>query len=290
MLLAIPVTAVISVFASEWMQRYQNSELFSKFDQQRLSEHAQAEEEAEIQPEAIETDTPKPAVAEDHNEELHLIQLDARTLFFSHADYLSVLEDQQYFHQQIRYHDGVEVVLTGTHTACITLGKRGGEVDPSLNLPVHKIGRGGLATWHGPGQLVVYPIIDIKNRRIGARNWVRLLERITLDWLQCWGVSAMLRESCPGLWIATAKGHSKIASIGLELKGGISTHGISINLELPETAFNGIAACGFSNIQHTDLRSERPQVLQIRCESSCPSALYPPVERASPLALLHRRL
>ena len=191
-----------------------------------------------------------------------LIQLDARTLYFNNADYLLVLEQQHHFHEQIRYHNGSEVLLTGTHTACITLGKRGGEVDSSLNLPVHKIGRGGLATWHGPGQLVVYPIINIKHRRIGARRWVRLLEHVTIDWLQCWGVSAMLRENCPGVWISSTKGFSKIASIGLELKAGISTHGISINLDLPETAFNGIAACGFSNIQTTDLRTQRPHPLQ----------------------------
>ena len=192
-----------------------------------------------------------------------LIQLSERTVFFSAADYLSVLAKQHHFHEQIQHHNGKEMVLTGTHTACITLGKRGGEVDPSLNLPVHKIGRGGLATWHGPGQLVVYPIIDIKQRRIGARNWVRLLEQITIDWLQCWGVSAIIRENCPGVWIDSPEGFSKIASIGLELKGGISTHGLSINLALPDSAFNGIAACGFANVRTTDLYSLRPQPLQI---------------------------
>ena len=161
------------------------------------------------------------------------------------APYDEMYTLQQSLRQQISAGDSQEYLLIVEHTPCITLGKRGGTIDYE-KLPtgttIHQINRGGLATWHGPGQLVFYPIINLRQRKIGIRNFICGLEQSVLDLLSSYGISATRKKGTPGLWIDD----HKIASIGLQIKNGISMHGIALNICNQMDGFAAIAPCGFA--------------------------------------------
>ena len=103
-----------------------------------------------------------------------------------------------------------------------------------------KTERGGLATWHGPGQLVVYPLIALENRRIGVRRYVGLLEQVVIDTLQARGVPAERDPRGAGVWCRGAK----IASIGVHIRRGVSLHGLALNLTNTLERFDHFDPCG----------------------------------------------
>lgn len=165
--------------------------------------------------------------------------------------YTETLEWQQDQRQTI--HDGgSEHILLAEHQPTITLGKRGGQIlNKPLNTTVQQIRRGGLATWHGPGQLAFYPIINLQKRRLGIRNFVCALESSIIDLLAIYQINAT-RNTSPGIWV----GNKKIASIGLEVRDGISIHGAALNIFNEPSVFECIEPCGDSTLQYTNLLLE----------------------------------
>lgn len=132
------------------------------------------------------------------------------------------------------------VILGLEHPEVITLGLRGQPSDilvPS-DIPVYQADRGGQATYHNPGQLVIYPICPIRNWKLGARNWVETLTQVTRLTLEKCNIIVVSQNN--GLYTKSGK----IASIGLNLKGGVSTHGIAINVCNDLSGFSLISACG----------------------------------------------
>jgi lipoyl(octanoyl) transferase len=126
------------------------------------------------------------------------------------------------------------------HPPVFTLGKNGNEaniLDPH-GIPVRRIDRGGDVTYHGPGQLVGYPIVDL--RAIGVRRFIRTLEDSLLDLLAALGVRARRRGSSVGVWSS----RGKIASIGVRVARGVSMHGFSLNVSNDLTPFGYIHPCG----------------------------------------------
>lgn len=112
------------------------------------------------------------------------------------------------------------------------LARRGVEVVPTE--------RGGLATWHGPGQLVAYVLIDAEGRGLGARGLVAALEDTVIAWLAGLGLEAGRREGLPGVWV----GRDKVCAVGLHLSRGVSMHGLALNLA-PDLAICGLfTPCG----------------------------------------------
>lgn len=128
------------------------------------------------------------------------------------------------------------------HDPVITLGRRGGEVAVGSGVPVVATDRGGLATFHGPGQLVGYLLVDVARRRLGARRLVEAIEDGLADWLGQAGIVAGRRAGAPGVWV----GDQKIAALGLHFSKGVSMHGFALNLEVDLHAYEAIAPCGFS--------------------------------------------
>jgi lipoyl(octanoyl) transferase len=138
------------------------------------------------------------------------------------------------------------VILGLEHPAVITLGRRAGfsEVQPSQEvIPVVKSSRGGLATLHSEGQLVIYPILQLSNFKLGVRDYVYMLLQATENVFLKLNVRTYKDDLNIGLY--TERG--KIAFCGLEIKNGISQHGISINISNDLTLFNKIKSCGFQN-------------------------------------------
>lgn len=140
--------------------------------------------------------------------------------------------------------EGVDapVIWCGQHSATVTCGRRTAPaaVRAPETIPVLPVDRGGEATWHGPGQLVIYPIVPISRWANGVRSWVNLLLQCTRDTLQEFGVPAEKPDQQTGLW--TTKG--KIVSLGIRIDKGVNLHGLAINVDLQPNGFIWIDPCG----------------------------------------------
>lgn len=144
-------------------------------------------------------------------------------------------------------------VLLLEHRAVITLGARESEnkllvTEKALiekGIELYKVRRGGGTTAHNPGQIVMYPIVDIRSLGLGVSDYVRELESIGIELLGQLGVSAGRRKGYPGLWV----GEKKIASIGVKIKKWVTFHGIAINICNDLTIFENIVPCGIDDVE-----------------------------------------
>jgi lipoyl(octanoyl) transferase len=118
------------------------------------------------------------------------------------------------------------------------------------DIPVVNIDRGGQVTYHGPGQLVVYPLIDLRRWQLGVRDLVIALENSIIATVARWGIEAAGRRDAPGVYVSG----KKLASIGLRIRRGCSYHGLALNVALDLEPFQRINPCGFHNLQITQLK------------------------------------
>ena len=119
------------------------------------------------------------------------------------------------------------------------------------DIPVVQIDRGGQVTYHGPGILMVYPLIDLRRANIGVRDLVTALEQSTVDLAAEYGIEAAADPQAPGVYVAGAK----LASVGLRIRRGCSFHGMALNVNANLEPFSRINPCGFQDLEMTDLRS-----------------------------------
>jgi lipoyl(octanoyl) transferase len=117
------------------------------------------------------------------------------------------------------------------------------------DIPVLQVDRGGQVTYHGPGQLVVYPLIDIRRRRLGVRQLVVALERAVIEMAAESGVTATCRRDAPGVYVNGAK----LASVGLRIRRGASYHGLALNVSVDLEPFGRIDVCGYRGLAVTRL-------------------------------------
>jgi len=118
------------------------------------------------------------------------------------------------------------------------------------DIPVVKTDRGGQVTYHGPGQLVVYLLIDFKRMHIGVRELVRRIEQAVIDMLAGQGITANGDVNAPGVYVDGAK----IASLGLRIKNGAVYHGLSLNVDMDLTPFSWINPCGYEGLRVTQMK------------------------------------
>lgn len=117
------------------------------------------------------------------------------------------------------------------------------------DIPIEKTDRGGQVTYHGPGQLVVYPLLNLRRLNLSVRAVVTLLEETVIDFLATYAIHAKTKKDAPGVYVNAAK----IASIGLRIRRGYCYHGIAFNVAMDLTPFSGINPCGFSQLAVTQL-------------------------------------
>jgi lipoyl(octanoyl) transferase len=117
-------------------------------------------------------------------------------------------------------------------------------------IPVVKTDRGGQITYHGPGQLVVYLLLDMQRRKLSVRPLVRLMEGAVIDLLAEYAVAANGRQDAPGVYV----GNAKIAALGLRIRNGRCYHGLALNIDMDLQAFNAIDPCGYPGLQVTQVR------------------------------------
>ena len=116
-------------------------------------------------------------------------------------------------------------------------------------IPVVQIDRGGQITYHGPGQLVVYTMIDFKRRKTSVRRIVSALENSIIATLAAYGIAAAADPQRPGVYV----GEKKIASLGLRIKNGAVYHGLALNVDMDLTPFTHINPCGYAGLQMTQI-------------------------------------
>jgi lipoyl(octanoyl) transferase len=137
------------------------------------------------------------------------------------------------------------------HPPVFTLGvaaSRAHLLDPG-DIPVVQVDRGGQVTYHGPGQLVVYPLVDLRRAALGIRAFVSALERAVIDLAAQYGIGAQSRREAPGVYVAGRK----LASVGVRVRRGGSYHGLALNVALDLTPFGRINPCGYAGLQMTQL-------------------------------------
>ena len=133
------------------------------------------------------------------------------------------------------------------HDPVFTLGQAGKpeHVLAPGGIPVLKVDRGGQVTYHGPGQLVVYPLLDIRRLNVGVRDYVCRIEQALIDTLDEWNIGAQRREGAPGVYV----GDAKIAALGIRVRRGCTFHGLAFNIAMDLEPFRRINPCGYAGLQ-----------------------------------------
>jgi len=151
-----------------------------------------------------------------------------------------------------------ELLILTEHEPVITLGRRGRPEDlfvtrealAAQGIGLYPVERGGLATYHGPGQLMAYPVFDLKRLRLGVARFVDRLEEAVLATLRDFGLDTAQRKTgLPGVWI----GGEKIASIGLAVRRGVSFHGLALNVDPDLGRFDLFHPCGLAGVRMTSM-------------------------------------
>lgn len=137
------------------------------------------------------------------------------------------------------------------HDPVFTLGQAG-KMEHVLmpgEIPVVPVDRGGQVTYHGPGQIVAYPLIDLRRVGVGVRELVHRIEQAIIDTLEHWNIEAVRREGAPGVYVADAK----VAALGLRVRRGCSFHGLAFNVNMNLEPFHRINPCGYKGLAVTQV-------------------------------------
>ena len=133
------------------------------------------------------------------------------------------------------------------HDPVFTLGQAGKDEHVLMpgDIPVIHVDRGGQVTYHGPGQIVVYPLLDLRRLGLGVREYVCRIEQAIIDTLGEWNIVAQRREGAPGVYVADAK----VAALGIRVRRGCSFHGLAFNIAMDLEPFHRINPCGYAGLE-----------------------------------------
>jgi lipoate-protein ligase B len=195
------------------------------------------------------------------------------------TDYEKSLEIQtRIVERKILHRGGEDVLLVLEHPPTITVGKRGNDSDviasegrlAGLGVSVYSVSRGGGATYHGPGQIVCYPIVDLRRLGLRIRDYVHRLEEAVIRTLHVFGVQGLRQPKMPGVWIDESH---KIASVGVRIRRGVTSHGLSLNVNMTIDPGELIIVCGVPTVHMVNLAEmvtppvEMPRVRDVLTQS-----------------------
>jgi len=154
------------------------------------------------------------------------------------------------------------------HPPVFTLGMNGKKehlLAPG-DIAVIPIDRGGQVTYHGPGQAVIYLMLDLKRRKLGVRHVVERMERAIIHLLADYNIDAYGRRDAPGVYVKEAGGEKKIAALGLRVRRGCSYHGLALNIDMDLEPYQRINPCGYAGMAITQMRAltDSPDLAQIQ--------------------------
>ena len=138
------------------------------------------------------------------------------------------------------------------HDPVFTLGQAGKPEHVLLpgDIPVLHVDRGGQVTYHGPGQLVAYPLLDLRRLRIGVRDYVGRIEQAVIDTLADWNIEGRRRDGAPGVYVDGAK----VAALGIRVRRGCTFHGLAFNIDMDLAPFSRINPCGYAGLEVVAMR------------------------------------
>jgi len=168
---------------------------------------------------------------------------------------------QQKFHAAHLSGASPDILMLLEHQPIYTMGRRTRVIDlgpgetalRNLGITVQSVNRGGSVTYHGPGQLIGYPILQLSRYASGPKAYVRMLEDVLIGTLELWGIDCYRVDKNPGVWVQSDQGEAKIASIGIRVDRGITQHGFALNVDLDLTPFLRVTPCGLADCQTTSL-------------------------------------
>ena len=192
------------------------------------------------------------------------IQRGAVRLFSEPVPYLATWDLQCRLHEEHLLGLQPDTVLILEHVPVYTLGRRtrlcdwgGDEVALcQTGAELHRVNRGGSVTFHGPGQVVAYPILKVDRYAAGPKQLVRLFEDVVIRVLGFWNITGSRLEGKPGVWVMSPE-PLKIAFIGVRIQQGVTLHGLAINVDLDLTPFHRIHPCGMANCLVTSMAALR---------------------------------
>ena len=189
----------------------------------------------------------------------------------------ALLVQKEYFNRLIankisQKKSGTDYLLLGEHPPVITLGVRGkvsnilisDELLFEKGIKTYKITRGGDVTYHGPGQLILYPIIDLENHHLRVKEYINLLEESVIILLEKYGIKGGRIDGATGVWIGKGtENERKICAIGVKCSRFCTMHGLALNINPDLSGFSLINPCGFINKGVTSMKNERDQDFDI---------------------------
>ena len=178
-------------------------------------------------------------------------RLPARAFDLGRQAYEPVWRAMQRFTDK-RDQDTVDELWLVEHEPVFTLGQAGKpeHVLAPGDIPVLHVDRGGQVTYHGPGQIVLYPLLDLRRIGIGVREYVCRIEQAIIDTLDEWNIGGQRREGAPGVYVAGAK----VAALGIRVRRGCTFHGLAFNIGMDLGPFHRINPCGYQGLQVTSMR------------------------------------
>lgn len=183
-----------------------------------------------------------------------------RCRYYGRVDYARALQLQESLIETSR--DGEDQLLLLEHPPVYTTGRNGDAANlpgDAAGVPVIRSGRGGDATYHGPGQLVGYPIVDLRRRGSDVHRYLRQIEAGLLALLQAYEITAQTDPGRTGIWVPDPDGGDllKIASIGIAVRRGVAWHGFAVNVDKDVAGFDRITACGIPGVRMTSIAEAR---------------------------------
>jgi len=172
-------------------------------------------------------------------------------------DYLPVWQAMQRFTNE-RNADSADEIWLLQHAPIFTLGQAG-KTEHLLypaDTPVIKVDRGGQVTYHGPGQLIAYLLLDVRRKALSVRDLVQKMEHCLIALLANYGIGAKTKAGAPGVYVDSAK----IASLGLRIRRGCSFHGMALNVAMDLAPFSRINPCGYQGLKMTQMQDFIPSV------------------------------
>lgn len=184
-----------------------------------------------------------------HDEQLNSIEI----IDLGLQDYLPTLDKMRQFTDQRDSHS-IDQLWLVEHPAVFTQGQAG-KPEHVLNagdIPIVQADRGGQVTYHGPGQLVVYPLFDLRRHKLGVRELVTAIENSIIKALATCSIEAYAKPDAPGVYVNS----KKIASLGLRIRKGCSFHGLALNVNMDLEPFSRINPCGYAGLNMTQTSQE----------------------------------
>lgn len=220
--------------------------------------------------------SPSSPIIVDHSAQL-AFRTPAELLWFtSPVRYADAWELQMRLHHERAVDSRANVVLLLEHHPVYTVGRRTLASDwgaaPTAThmggIEIQHVNRGGSVTYHGPGQLVVYPILRLTDHVRGVRAYVERLEEAVIQCLRENGIAGHRKEKAPGVWVADPR-EAKIASVGIRVDRGVTMHGVSLNVDMDLSPFREITPCGLHGCHVTSMAevAGRPVSLKIVARS-----------------------